>query len=82
MKLAKYRLENAVFLWNITDLQPKLDKDTTWSGKNEQSRRFERIRKNLITAADDPNRDIIVNGTHSFAAKNLNLCEYRKQLVT
>ena len=54
MVSAKTRLKNAAILRNLTDLKPKLDNDTRWSGKFEVLQRFGRLRDDLIEVSEDP----------------------------
>ena len=62
-------LKNAAILRNLTDLRPKINNATRWSGKCLILHQFTQMRDDLIEATEDPNNDIIINTTTAFLNK-------------
>ena len=69
MSDARSKLKNAAILRNITDLRPKLDNDTRWSGKFEILKQFAKMRDDILEAAEHPDCDIKMNKSNAFANK-------------
>lgn len=66
---AKYRLQNAVVLRNLTYLKPVIHNQTLWSGKAAILTRFTCIRAELIEASIDANSEMTVDSTSYFGNK-------------
>ncbi len=77
MTSARSELKNSAILRKITDLRPKPDNATRWSGKYANLHQWTRMRNHLIDASADPESDISINSSTPFVDKTT---RYRRML--
>ncbi len=77
MTSARSELNNSAILRNITDLRPKPDNATRWSGEYAIIYQWTRMRNYFIDASEDPESDISINSSTPFANKTT---RYRRML--
>lgn len=80
MTSARARLKNAAILRNITDLRPRIDNTTRWSGKYYILNQFVNMRSDLIEASDEPGCDRVVNPSIAFKNKTTRYTRMLKEI--
>lgn len=69
MLQAKRKIKSAAALRNLTDLKPLKPNKTRWSGLFYMFERFLRIRPQLSEISNNPDCDLILNDSASFARR-------------